>query len=469
MKVLIMGGTGAMGDPLKKILCKQGHRVFVTSREKHESDEATFFHGNAHDLSFMINILKDNYDVIIDFMSYKTREFYERVKMILSSCKQYIFVSSARVYSECDSKITESHPLLVDACMEKEYLKTDEYALSKARQEYILRDNKYDNWTIIRPTITYNTERLQYAIGEKEDWLYRYLNNEKVVFPVNLSDVIVTMCYGGDVAYAISLLVGNEKARKESIHIAGAHEVTWKEVNEIYSKELYKRYNRPLEFKYVEDWEQIGHLTGKFYQFKYARAISRRFDNSKLESIIGKISFMHPQDGLVYCLNSFLDGKKKFKVISKEKERIYDKYCIVSDVSNQMRDSLTKYEYIIEKDNRILRLYERWLRNNVNGNIVTDFLNSNGFTNVAIYGFGTLGRSLCNILEKSEIRICCIIDKNKEKLELLSKYIFKSPQEDIKVISADALIITAICDYDEVYRDMRDKIECPIFLLEDLV
>ena len=34
-----------------------------------------------------------------------------------------------------------------------------------SRQEDLLRNSEKRNWTIIRPSLTYNFERLQYAIG----------------------------------------------------------------------------------------------------------------------------------------------------------------------------------------------------------------------------------------------------------------------------------------------------------------
>lgn len=53
-------------------------------------------------------------------------------------------------------------------CRDEDYIKTDEYALQKARQENILLGSKYKNWTIIRPYITYNKERLQLGVLEKK-------------------------------------------------------------------------------------------------------------------------------------------------------------------------------------------------------------------------------------------------------------------------------------------------------------
>ena len=92
--------------------------------------------------------------------------------------------------------ITENSPRLLDVVHDIEYLKTDEYALSKARQEDILRKNRNNNWTIIRPYITYSGQRLQLGIYEKEQWLYRALQNKPIVFPEELRNNLTTLTWG---------------------------------------------------------------------------------------------------------------------------------------------------------------------------------------------------------------------------------------------------------------------------------
>ena len=77
-------------------------------------------------------MLSDGFDVVVDFMIYNTEEFKKRAKLMLDSCKQYVYLSSSRVYSDHDDVITEDTPRLLDVCKDEEYLSTDEYALTKA-------------------------------------------------------------------------------------------------------------------------------------------------------------------------------------------------------------------------------------------------------------------------------------------------------------------------------------------------
>ena len=74
MKVLVLGGTGAMGTHLVSILAEAGMKVDVTSRQ--ELADRTNIHyikGNVHNISFVKSLLAQNYyNVIIDFMIYTT-------------------------------------------------------------------------------------------------------------------------------------------------------------------------------------------------------------------------------------------------------------------------------------------------------------------------------------------------------------------------------------------------------------
>ena len=98
-RVLILGGTGAMGYPLAEILSRKGFHVFVTSRKPRYSSvpNLTYIQGNAKDTSFIRNLFAlSSWDSVIDFMSYSTQEFSSRYKLLLSGTKQYVFISSAR-------------------------------------------------------------------------------------------------------------------------------------------------------------------------------------------------------------------------------------------------------------------------------------------------------------------------------------------------------------------------------------
>ena len=239
MYILVLGGTGAMGKPLVAALSTE-NMVYVTSRSAHQSiGNVKYLQGNARNKDFLNKILSiHHWDAIVDFMVYPEDEFKEYLSKFLDSTKQYIYISSARVYAESSNLITEETPRLLDVSKDKEFLKTNEYALAKAREEDLLRKSSRTNYTIVRPSITYNTDRLQLGVLEKENWLYRALHGRTIVFSRDVSDKLTTMTWGEDVSLGIASLIGKEQALGETFHITYPQSMLWTEVLDIYLKVL---------------------------------------------------------------------------------------------------------------------------------------------------------------------------------------------------------------------------------------
>lgn len=88
MKILLLGGTGAMGSHLADILSKDNrNEIVITTRKERESrNNVSYRVSNAHNTEFLKELLITNWDVIVDFMVYNTQEFRSRVDMLLASC-----------------------------------------------------------------------------------------------------------------------------------------------------------------------------------------------------------------------------------------------------------------------------------------------------------------------------------------------------------------------------------------------
>lgn len=166
-------------------------RCYDPKARNDEGDNIHYVVGNAHDMAFLENILNEKYDAILDFMVYKPEEFRDRYIKFLENTSQYVFLSSARVYADSpDALIEESSKRLLDTSKDQEFLQTNEYSLAKAREEDLLLKSDSQNWTIIRPYITYYDERLQLGVFEKETWLRRALAGKKIVFSRNIAENI---------------------------------------------------------------------------------------------------------------------------------------------------------------------------------------------------------------------------------------------------------------------------------------
>lgn len=315
MKVLVLGGTGAMGVYLVKLLSEQGHEVIVTSRKMRQSSfiNLKYVQGDAHDNEFLKGILKQKFDVVVDFMVYNTGEFKARYRILLDAAMQYIFFSSARVYADSKTPIKESSPRLLDVCKSEAYLATDEYAMAKARQENLLMESGKSNWTIIRPYITYSNNRLQLGVLEKELWLQRALRGRCIIFNKDIAAHKTTLTFGENVSQVAANLVGNRKACGKTVHITGRDTMLWGEVLEVYLNVLEHKTGNRTKVLMTETSDSLKNILHNQYQVDYDRMYDRVFDNSLANELCGEEQVYTPmKEGLARCLEEFIDGPQTF-------------------------------------------------------------------------------------------------------------------------------------------------------------
>ena len=307
MDILILGGTGAMGRHVSELLKAKGYNVYITSRSRRENDEIiSYIQGNAKELAFISKLCQKHWDVIIDFMVYSIDELKERINIILKSTDQYIFLSSARVYADSPI-ISEDSPRLLDVCQDKEYVASNEYAIAKAKEENLLFESKYKNWTIVRPGLTYAENRLQLGVYEKENWLYRALHGRSIVFSKDLMDKYYTLSYGKDVADGIVQLVGKTEAIGQVFHIVIKESFQWKDILNIYLDVLEKKTGKRPKVVLTEKCTNLK-LSYAKYQVLYGRYFNRHFDNEKIGKLVNTSEWLLPKEGLKRCLISFLDN-----------------------------------------------------------------------------------------------------------------------------------------------------------------
>jgi len=353
MNILIFGGTGAIGIPLCKILYRdKNNNITVTSRNNHSSSvRLRYIKGNAIDEEFCRKVLLEGcYDAIIDFIVRPYSNLKKLLPIFLANTKQYVFISSARVYGECkNGTITESTPRLLDISEDDIFLSTNEYSLAKAREENLILKSGHKNFTIIRPSITYNTHRLQLGVFEKEDWLYRALQGKSIVFSLDLMDRITTNTCGDDVAAGIASIIGKPKAMGRIFHITQPKAVKWSEILDVYIDVLKKRCNHPIKVKFTNESTNFL-FPGKKYQLLYCRYYDRKFDNSAINQFVNTENFEDPLIGLKVCLEHFLNCPK-FAPINWELEAVHDKITNERQPLLSIKGFKNKVTYLLCRNN----------------------------------------------------------------------------------------------------------------------
>lgn len=340
-----------MGVHLKSILAERGDEVFITSRRPQKnSPQIHYFRGDAHDLFFLRPLLDKRWDAIVDFMVYSTKEFSLRVGLLLDSTDQYVFMSSARVYSNIESPITESSPRLLDSCKDEAFLSTDEYSLKKAREEDLLSKSGRMNYTIIRPYITYSENRLQLGDLEYQYWLPRALDGRSIVFSEDIKDHLTTLTYGHNVAEGIAALIGNKQAMGEVFNITSGCSLAWSNVLKIYLDAIEDYTGNRPNVKWIKQSLKLDRAKLK-YQIIYDRLFDRVFDNSKLLSIAPTLSFIRPKEGLRSCIKAFVNSGEPL-TFSGAREGILDRLsgermriCRLQGTKERIKYILCRYFY----------------------------------------------------------------------------------------------------------------------------
>lgn len=284
-KVLVLGGTGAMGVYLVPGLAAIGYDVCVVSLDTIVSDNLhiTYIKADAKDDAYLTGLLSQKFDAIIDFLIYSTEQFQKRCDMLLRNTEHYFFLSSYRVYSG-GAPVTEQTPRLLDVSEDQAFLATEDYSLYKAREEDILQRSGYENWTIVRPAITYSKFRYQLVTLEANVVVARAMKGLPIVLPTAALSVQGTMSWAGDVANMFLRLLFNPGAFREAFTLATAEHHTWGEIATYYHEII----GLDVVAADTEDYLKImGGSPGVGYQLFYDRLFDRVIDNAKILRVTG--------------------------------------------------------------------------------------------------------------------------------------------------------------------------------------
>lgn len=121
-----------------------------------------------------------------------------------------------------------------------------------------------------------------------------------------------------------------------------------------------------------------------------------------------------------------------------------------------------------EKVNKFKSYYNmlnQWLILKQEGKSLEIYFKENNYATIAIYGMGEMGNRLYDELRNSDIKVKYAIDKNASytysELEVLDC------SENLEEV--DAVIISAVFDYEAIEAELEKLLDCPIISLEDVV
>ncbi len=116
------------------------------------------------------------------------------------------------------------------------------------------------------------------------------------------------------------------------------------------------------------------------------------------------------------------------------------------------------------KMSQYYHILNRWLDLRQGNKTLYSFFHDRGYQKVAIYGMKELGQRLYYELKDTNLTLY-LIDKAADKIWFEEDII--SPKD--RIPDSDVLIITASYYFDDIKKELRKKVKCPILSIQDVV
>lgn len=137
-------------------------------------------------------------------------------------------------------------------------------------------------------------------------------------------------------------------------------------------------------------------------------------------------------------------------------------------LSNILKDKIiASTEKQLEKFRLYYEVSNKWLKVEFDCYNIEDYFIERGYKTIAIYGMGELGNRLHERLEKSSIVISYGIDKD-PTLAFADLDILAFDEEEC-FTDVDCIVVSSIHVYDSIKKGLRNKCDCDIISLEDVV
>lgn len=120
---------------------------------------------------------------------------------------------------------------------------------------------------------------------------------------------------------------------------------------------------------------------------------------------------------------------------------------------------------VIKKNEAILKMFNQWLILKQEGKTIDKYFIDNGFHRIAVYGMSYAGERLIDDLKGTEVEVAYGIDRNADRI--FSEVEIVNIDDSFQPV--DAVVVTAIYNFDEIEEKLCDQVDCPIISLEDVI
>lgn len=119
----------------------------------------------------------------------------------------------------------------------------------------------------------------------------------------------------------------------------------------------------------------------------------------------------------------------------------------------------------VDKFEMLFNLMERWLTMHEEGKTIPQILADRGIHTISLYGLGKIGQHVIWELKNSDVTVSYVLDR--AKAGIYDGIPVKKIDEELPGV--EAVIVTAVYDFDEIERMLMERVSYPVISLEELL
>lgn len=134
-------------------------------------------------------------------------------------------------------------------------------------------------------------------------------------------------------------------------------------------------------------------------------------------------------------------------------------------IKKDKKREITKIQNVSDKNLELFLMMNQWVKLKQKRKNVGTYLIQSGYRKIAIYGMSHVGETLLDELKNTEVEVSYAIDRIAGRL--YAEVDVFSLEDSLQQV--DAVIVTVISCFEEIENELRDKLNCPVISLYDLL
>lgn len=124
-----------------------------------------------------------------------------------------------------------------------------------------------------------------------------------------------------------------------------------------------------------------------------------------------------------------------------------------------------KSQQMSDKHLALFLMMNQWVKVKQEGKSLSEYFERNNYQKIAVYGMSYVGETLMDELKDSGICVKYGIDKKAGRMDKGIEMV----TIDDNLQEVDAVVVTAITFFDEIAEKLRERLNCPILSLKDIL